>query len=110
MRDQLSGKCAIEHCDEPTALDWAQFRFNGRAFCSPDCARKGLEQMDEVPTTITFLDPQGVAYRSAFSGVEPEDPTMMRSVRDVEDARAAIAEIEEQFPGKFRPSLSDGER
>lgn len=99
--------CASEDCSEPTPWDMACIVFDGRAFCSPACAREALDRLERVPETITLHDPQYAVDRDELPGVAPEDVDITRGVTGLEDARQAIEECATMHPYEFRASPED---
>ena len=101
--------CASEDCSEPTPWDMACIIFDGRAFCSPACAREVLDGLGRVPETITLHDPQYAVDRDELPGVDSADVDITRDVTGLGDARQAIEECAEMHSCEFRYSLEGDE-
>lgn len=98
--------CANPDCDEPTPWDMASVRLDDAEFCSPECARAHLDRTgaESVPQRVTLHDPQFAVDRSDLSGVAEDAIDIGRPIEHGADARRALDEIEEMFPGEFRPT------
>lgn len=102
------GTCDNSGCDEVTSWDMALIMFDGKWFCSPDCAREHLEEMDTAPQSITLHDPQFAVSRDELPpAVGKEDVDIQRPVTGMEDAFTAIQEIESMYPAKFRVVMDE---
>jgi hypothetical protein len=99
-----SSECARRACEEWTEWDWVSIVFDAKWFCSPDCAREHLQEMDRIPTKITLHEPQGHLDRDPLPGVDRDDVDLIAVVdpRTKETAFDLIDDIEEMYPGEFR--------
>lgn len=58
---------------------------------------------------ITLHDPQYAVDRTPMPEVHSDDVDIWRNVTGIEDAHAAVDEMEEMHPGEFRVSDSDAD-
>ena len=99
------GDCSNPDCDQPLPWDMAAVGLTPETICcSPDCARKALDTLDESPSTVTLHDPQGHGDRPA--GIDEDTVDVIWTVQDG-DVLEGIRRVEELYAGEFR--ITDGE-
>lgn len=103
------GACARDHCENPCPWDMAAIVFDGETVCcSPHCAEVVLEGRDATPSVVTYHDPQAAADREAL-GLGGDVVDIYREVDSKTEAEAAIREISELHPNRFRMSTIGGD-
>jgi NAD-dependent dihydropyrimidine dehydrogenase PreA subunit len=94
-------RCSRAGCEEVCPWDMVSIIVDGRVCCSPDCATVVLEELPEAPSIVTLHEPQFHVDRDAL-GIPHDATEIWRDVENKDDAEAAIRQIAELYPGRFR--------
>lgn len=99
-------RCDASECRKQTPLDMEGIIFGTGErrhwFCSPECSRTALENLETLPETISLHDPQYTVPRNHFKGIDEDAVSIQTSINGKQDALTVINEFESVHPSKFR--------